>query len=484
MFATDITNVLTVDLQLAGAISLCVALIVLAVFVILHRPRAAINCRFGCMVLTSAGWMTTISVALAAKDPHITILLGRLGFAFASAIPFWLIWTVDALSNSNDNRPSRLLLPGIPCVAFVLISLSPLIVAGATPSVPRANFVYGPAYRLFGAYFLLSFGAGLYTLRRTIRSTSGIQRLQLRYLLFSISFTAAGAITTNLLIPLLWHTSKYSAFAPYFCFLFFSFFAHAIIRYRLMDIRVVVRQGTVYVGAILISASLFVLAAQLIQRLSGYTQDHVPLAQALLVALALAIFFQPLKTWVNRSLNRYLYRETYNYQRVIRSASRRLSTMLELHPLLDYLHEVIESTFKVEGVIVYLRDPAGSTFTAAAPQKHDQEWHRTPMRFGIPSTSSLVVYLRSNPVTLVLEEARTSSDERLRGAADALHELDCEVALPLTGDHTLLGFLLSRTEAVRRPLLYGRHRFSRDIGESSSRSDEECTTLRASCADK
>src|SRR5262249_14250389 len=170
---------------------------------------------------------------------------------------------------------------GLPCVTFVLVSLSPLIVAGAHPSVPRANFVYGPAYRLFGAYFLLSFGAGLYTLRRTIRSTSGIQRLQLRYLLLSISFTSAVAITTNILIPLVWHTSKYSAFAHYFCFLFFSFFAHAIIRYRLMDIRVVVRQGTVYVGAILISASLFVFAAELIQRLSGYTQDQVPLAQAL-----------------------------------------------------------------------------------------------------------------------------------------------------------------------------------------------------------
>src|SRR5262249_33666965 len=146
-----------------------------AVLVILHRPQAPINRRFGCMVLTSAGWMTTISVALAAKDPHTTILLGRLGFAFASAIPFWLIWTVHALSNSHHKRSWHLLVPGILCVAFVLISLSPLIVAGATPSVPRANFVYGPAYQLFGAYFLLSFGAGLYTLRRTIRSTSGIQ---------------------------------------------------------------------------------------------------------------------------------------------------------------------------------------------------------------------------------------------------------------------------------------------------------------------
>jgi PAS domain S-box-containing protein len=442
MFETDIADVVTVDSELIGAISLCVALVLLAVFVMRHNPKAAINQRFGAMVLTSAGWMTTISVALAANHPHDTVILGRVGFAFASAIPFSLLCMVDALSTSKHSRAFRLILPGLLCAGFVLVSLSPLIVAGATPGNPRANFVYGPAYRFFGAYFLLSFGAGLYTLRRTIQSTSGIQRLQLRYLLLSISLTAAGAITTNLFIPLIWHTSRYSAFAPYFTFLFFSFFAHAIIRYRLMDIRLVIRQGAVYICAILISTSLFLVAAELIQRFAGYGHDHVPLAQALLAALSLAIIFQPLKAWVQRSLNRYLYRETYNYQRTVRNATRRLSTMLELHPLLDYLTEVIQSTFKVEAVFVYLQNSSRHTFTATTSPRRDQHWHSAPTQVDIANTSPLVTYLHSRRTTLVGEEARNLSDTSSKTAASILRDLGGEIAFPLTGDHTLLGLLI------------------------------------------
>lgn len=442
MFATDLREVLTVDPQLVGGISVCVALILLAFFVIFHNQRAAINRRFGVMVLTSAGWMTAISVALAAKNPLHTIVLGRLGFAFASAIPFSLIWMVDALSDSRHNRRSRLIFPGVLSLGFLLVSFSPLIVSGAIPGLPRANFTYGPAYRLFGAYFLLSFGFGLYTLRKTIQSTSGLQRLQLRYLLLSISLTAAGAITTNLLIPLIWRTSRYSAFAPYFCFFFFSFFAHAIIRYRLMDIRVAIRNGAVYICAILISASLFLVAAEIIQRLFGYSPDHVPPAQALLIALTLAIFFHPLKTLVQRSLNSYLYRETYNYQRTLRNASRRLSTILELRPLLDYLTDAIEITFKVEGVTVYLRDPSGWTFTAGTSQNRGPQWHRTPTQVVISNTSPLVTYLQSHRTTLVQEEAYHSPDEGLRAAARILHDLGGDIALPLAGDHTLLGLLI------------------------------------------
>src|SRR5262249_50626006 len=273
--------------------------------------------------------MMSISVALAAKDPNATVVLGRLGFAFASAIPFCVIWMVDALVSSPRVPRPRLAVPVIFGLFFVFVSLSDWIVIGATAGVPRANFVYGPAYRAFGIYFLLAFGTGLYTLLRTIKSAVGIRRLQLHYLLLSISVTGIGAVTTNLIIPLIWGTSRYSALGPYFTLFFFSFFAHAIIRYRLMDIKVVIRQGVVYVSAIIISASVFLLFADLLRILAGYDKDHVPLLEALVAAILLSIFFQPLKNRIQTSLNRYVYRETYDYQRTVREASRRLSTILD-----------------------------------------------------------------------------------------------------------------------------------------------------------
>ncbi|MGH9426113.1 MAG: histidine kinase N-terminal 7TM domain-containing protein, partial [Terriglobia bacterium] len=329
----------------------------LALFVFFHNRHAAENRRFALTALTIAGWIICISFSLVAQTTDTIIGLGRLGFAFASVIPFSLLWMFDAFSADSGRRLKiKILIPGVSCAAFVLLSISPWIVAGASIQPERASFIYGPAHRAFGVYFLLCFLLALFTLWRTIRSAAGTRKLQLRYLLLGILLGGAGAISTNLIIPLLWKTSKYSFLGPYFSLLVVSFSAHAIIRYRLMDIRVAIRNGVVYVSAIIASVSVFLGIAQLYKQSSGTDASRIPLAEALVLAIIVAIVFQPLKSWIQRSFNRYVYREEYDFQRTIREASREISSTLDLESLLQYLTATIESTFKAEQVTVYLQD--------------------------------------------------------------------------------------------------------------------------------
>jgi len=419
------------------------SLIGLALFVYRHNRHAAVNRRFTLAALSIAGWILSISFALSSKDAEQTILLGRLGFAFASAIPFTLLWMFDAFADSPTHaKPRRVILPGFFCGLFVLLSLSPWIVAGARPGRPRANFLYGPAHPLFGVYFLLCFMFALWTLWRITRSASGLKKLQLRYLLLGILLGGAGAITTNLLIPLIAKTSTYSALGPYFSLLVVSFSAHAIIRYRLMDIKVVIRKGAVYVCAIVVAASAFMALAETFKRLTGYERDSIPLLEALVVAVIIAIVFQPLKGWIQRSFNRYLYRETYDYQRTVRDASRTLSTILDIDPLLNYLIEVIESTFKVETVAVYFRDPSKKAFVLRTTKAKDG-WHQRNVNSEIPESSPLVKTLHAQRQALVREEAlRESYDDRAIGAADSLTALGADIAFPLSEDHRISGLIV------------------------------------------
>ena len=165
---------MTIDIQLIGAIGLCIAVTALALFVMLHSPTARVNRRFGVMAFVTGGWILAISLALAASDPATTVGLGRIGFAFASAIPVTLIWMVDSLSDTRTwTRRLRHLVPGCLCLVFVALSLGPWIVSGANPGVPRANFLYGPAHRWFGIYFLLVFATGIYTLWRDQQPSVG-----------------------------------------------------------------------------------------------------------------------------------------------------------------------------------------------------------------------------------------------------------------------------------------------------------------------
>jgi PAS domain S-box-containing protein len=415
----------------------------LALFVFFHNRRAAENRRFALSALTIAGWIICISFSLVAQTADAIVTLGRLGFAFASVIPFSLLWMFDAFSpDSGRTLKPKIFIPAIFCGAFVFLSLSPWIVAGARLTPQRASFIYGPAHRAFGVYFLLCFVLALITLWRTIRSAAGTRKLQLRYLLLGILLGGAGAISTNLIIPLVWKTSQYSFLGPYFSLLVVSFSAHAIIRYRLMDIRIVIRQGVVYVSAIIASASVFLAIAQIYKYGSTFDTSRISLVEALVLAITVAIVFQPLKSWIQQSFNRYVYRETYDFQRIIREASREISSTLDLESLLHYLTVTLERTFKAEDVKVYLQG-LGQTGYVARQHPGMSTWINTENSGSIPEHASLIAFMRQERRPLVHEEAiRHPAHELPATAARELRTLGGDVAFPLIDEYSLAGLLV------------------------------------------
>jgi len=97
-------------------------------------------------------------------DLSSTATFGRIAFAFASAIPFSLLWMFEAFPISRPSRLRVLILPGSACVFFVFLSFTKWIVEGATAGSERPNFSYGAFHPLFGVYFLLTFLFALYRL--------------------------------------------------------------------------------------------------------------------------------------------------------------------------------------------------------------------------------------------------------------------------------------------------------------------------------
>jgi len=431
------------DLRTLGVLLLCATHFCLGMLVVLHNRRALVNKLFGLSVATIIGWILTIFFALSAEDPRHTLWLGRLGFAFASGIPFSLIWMFRAFSGDRmTTRDSRVYLPALLCGLFVFLSLSPWIVAGSVESAGHQNFVYGPIHKFFGVYFLGAFVFAIAMLWRTIRTSSGLRRLQLRYLLLGIVLGGAGGTTTNLIVPLIWKTSTYSALGPYFTLLMVSFSAHAIIRHRLMDIRLVVRRGIVYLIAAMIAGGVFASFLAVLTTIMDKQRQEIPLATEVLVALAIALAFQPLKGWIQGGLDRYLYRESYNYQQIIREASRTVGSTLDLQPLLNYVCKVAERTCRPDLIAVFVRDRADLSFQLATRQSFGDTLVAT-LDKPLASDSALAQFLENSRRPLLRDELAASLDEA--GIRDAIQELSAlggDFALPMFSERELLGFIL------------------------------------------
>lgn len=427
--------------QPLGLILLCAANLSLGTLVILHDPKGRTNRLFLFSVLVIVGWISSISLALSPGDLRLTVALGRLGFAFATVMPFALLWLFLAFRPPGQSAGNYGWgIAAFICLGFVCLSLSPWILSSATHGPTRPNFVYGALHPLLGAYLVACFTYSLYTLWWITHTATGIRRLQLRYLLAGVWIAGLGVSVTNLIIPLAWQTSQYSVFGPYFTLVFVSFSAHAIIRHRLMDIRFFARKGVVYVSALAVASVAFLGVTTLTTSLTGHATDNVPVTAAVVIALIVSIFFQPLKGWIQASFNRYLYRETYDYQRTVRQASRHLSTILDLHTLLTFLTDVLARTLKSEVVAVYLPDSNGSHFLAhAITRQSNVPYGDLP---DLQRDATLLSLLRDGGRPLFREIARDDQREDVRKAARELQELGGEVALPFFEDGLLSGMLV------------------------------------------
>ncbi|MGH7554740.1 MAG: ATP-binding protein [Longimicrobiales bacterium] len=205
-----------------------------------------------------------------------------------------------------------------------------------------------------------------------------------------------------------------------------------------MDIRFFARKGFVYVSALAVASLISFGAVAATRRLSGHTVEDIPITAAVALALVIAICFQPLKGWIQRSLNRYVYRETYDYQRTVRSITRQLATILDLNSLLVFLTHAIHRTFKCEKVAIYLPDTTQSEFTAktAISDSHTPEVDAAPL----PFTSSLLTYLESRRRHLLADDP--PRDWHAREAVSELKQRGGELVIPFLEDGAVSGILL------------------------------------------
>ena len=100
--------------------------------------------------------------------------------------------------------------------------------------------------------------------------------------------------------------------------------AYAVVRYRLMDVDILFRRGYAYT-----LATLCVLAAfyGIVFSLASLVQKNfkdLGNAGLITVMLMTAFLFQPIRNWIQERLDRYFYRDRYDYRRTLVEFAREL----------------------------------------------------------------------------------------------------------------------------------------------------------------
>ena len=294
---------------------------------------------FGMLAFSFSGRFDTLDWAIYWADVVSLLLLPPLFVHFALVFPE----RPDSWARSDSGRTlpllylPALLLGGARVAAMLRTGDHRAVLSNLLTLVER------------GELLCLSVGlvAGLAIMIRALgRVRSVTARRQLRWIVWG---TALGAVPF-----VLWYALPYAlgfnalrgfeltavllGFVP-------LAFASAIVRYRLMDVEVIIKRTLVYAAALAAIAAMYAvllkLAGEVFLRDGNEKYNSVI---ALLATLVVVLLSRPVKNAIQTGLDRVYYRDRYDYRRALVGFARDLNSDLDLSRLSERLvHRVMET---------------------------------------------------------------------------------------------------------------------------------------------
>ena len=272
--------------------------------------------------------------------------------------------------------------------ALALLSLASFVFLRGvlTPIVSALRHLPSLSESFVGIFYKLSlfhFAAGLvaslfFLVRTWIRAKSAVVRQQMKWVIWGLALAVApftllyavgfllgaqtdpgltdAAVLPLILIPLA--------------------FGYSVVRYRLMDVELVVRRVFVYVlttlaialmvGAVVYLAGLYALGGD-----QGSTSGEITLRVVIAIGAMAAIVMiaAPVKNFLQEQIDRFFYGERYDLRNSLLDFGRTLSATTALDPLLDSLVSRLQQVMNVGRIAIFIEDknaPAGYRVARAA----------------------------------------------------------------------------------------------------------------------
>ena len=253
----------------------------------------------------------------------------------------------------------RTLLPLVYVPAFVLGITRVLLFANGLhgPAASRWLGVIETAALLYLAFALIG-GLGI-MLRALARHRSVTARRQLRWIVWGSALGAMPFVLGYIVPFVIGYELPGAEYTAVLLGCIPLAFASAIVRYRLMDIEVIIKKALVATAFVLLLIGIYLGAMQVVRILVHDEREQQ--VWALLTTLVVALIAPSLKNAIQAGLDRLYYRDRYDYRRALVGFARDLNSDLDLQRLSTGLVERVSETLGIARMALFLPDPRGET---------------------------------------------------------------------------------------------------------------------------
>ncbi len=313
---------------------------------------------FGLFTFSFSGRLDRLDWIFYWGDAAAILLLPPLFLHFTLVFP-------ERARRWTAGRVGRVLVPLVYAPAVLLGTVRVVALARSASNAPLFVGVVAVLDRLEYVYLVGCLGAGLVALTRALGEVGSLTaRRQLRWIAWG---TALGAAPFAFGYAMPWALGVEPSLPMQLSAIPLSLiplaYASAIVRYRLMDIEVIVKRALVYVAALAAIAAIYVVLLNGFARAFPAGYDWILAAVVTVIALLLG---PQVKRAIQDGLDRAFYRDRYDYRRALVAFARDLNRDLDLDRLADRLVSRVVLTLLVDRMALLVADERVPHLTSVA----------------------------------------------------------------------------------------------------------------------
>ncbi len=346
------------DLINLAAIILGLVNLGLGIFVYIRGFRRLINIFYSLVAASVSLWCFAVVVYRMTPDPVTALFWCKIlylapVFIVTSFLFFTLVFPSGSFSLNNSQR-ALVLLPAV--LTSVLVMLPGVTIKEIFVLVDAEKvIVFGPGYAFYFCFIITYFGSSFFKLGRNYFLSSGIKKMQIRYVFFGTFLSANLGMVTNLILPTLGVFSV-NWLGQILSIIMVSFIAYAVIRHRLMDISLILKRTIIYSVLLVMIFSFYAALILLSQRFFQNTFGST--ISIILGAFLMALGFEPLRRIFQRLTEQIFFKREYDPEEVLSRISRILSTIVDLKGILLSVNEILIQQLKLSSMATLVMDEA------------------------------------------------------------------------------------------------------------------------------
>lgn len=398
-----------------------------------NNPNSRANIFYSLAVSSAAVWTLGTLIFRLAEGKFLYNASTVLWAATVPIVYFFLYFSINFPSKTRLNKITHfvILIPTLYVLVFLIIYKG-LFIEISYLNGFRAFIFNKNVFIQYGIYISLYFACAFLILSKKYSENRGNVKTQISLVLIGTFISSVAGVVFGLFFTYFGYF-KYYWLSSGLTIIMTSFLAYAIIRHRLMDIKLVLRQYSVYIVSLLSLLLPALTVKVLMINYFSYYDGWIDLA-TLIIAIAL---FPGLKKRYYRLANKYFFSSLYDDREVIAELTDKLSTTLEVKRIYEYITDILLNSFhaKTIGILTFNKN------TNRYRLQHSKGYEVVKKKHFNTDAALFNDFIKENKA-IIVDEIKEQAYEKHKETVDMLGDYGVEVIIPLNLKNKNIGIIV------------------------------------------